>query len=958
MSARWSAAERRFAQERAYRHLGRRAGGLGPAPAAGAAWVYVRGASVGIFSGRGQRSPEELQPTRSGVKRSLKQWSIRALMVAAATVPTVARGDPTWQANRISYDPQCVTIDGHDLVLFSGAFHYFRCPKPLWPERFAALKAAGFNAVETYVAWNWHEQTPPSSPDDYSKCDLTDLHDWLAMATDRFGLQVILRPGPYICAEWDGGGYPQWLLNMRPASYTKREWYRSGDPTYLAWCKHWYTAVARVAAPFQVTHRPAGTAGVVLWQIENEYDYSDQPVAVKRDQLLALAHLSRDLGIDVPLITCQTNNKAFHDDDYLRANVVQTDNTYPGFNVGQMTNDTAIGKLQPEKFRMVTELQGGWFAQVGGKLSEEQGYDATHINHVTMLAWERGFTVTNYYMGFGGTNFGDWAAQGLTTTYDYDAPVRESGGTTARYQAVKALGQFVADHGPELARSTPAKADVTGLDDQAVHATLRTSPGGGRFLFVRADDQHHDHRGTATVRDGDNAVTCTYDLGSFGAKVLYLPPGKSAEADGVWYPKPQPPVQRPTDLPAPVALTEVKRRVDLGPATWQPFDPAKTAAQSGVYDRQFVFYRATVPAAAAGGMPLTLSADLAGKDWAAVYVGGNRLAPTANGQYALGPSTGADRPMTVLYENAGRPNFGSELEQPSGLLNARVTATADAPRPIGGWKMRLLAKGEKASPTNDTAAWADADVTRDAGPLKPGERAVYQATVDLTPAEVAGGKGLTLGSVDDEGVFYVNGTRVGEGHDWSVPQHVEITRALHAGANTVTVVVTNKENTGGLCRGASLTPVGVPVPLTWEFSQASAGLANHWADPAADDGQWETVKVGADAPTPDAPAADAAAAAALTWFRLSFDTPATQPNEFVPFRLTLDATGNGFLYLNGHPLGRYWQVGPQHDFYLPECWLAPAGKPNVVALELRPTAAAATVRSAVVQPYQGQCEVR
>ncbi len=85
--------------------------------------------------------------------------------------------------------------------------------------------------------------------------------------------------------------------------------------------------------PYQVTTQPAGHAGIVLWQIENEYDFSKQPIDVKLNQLRYLAHASRDLGIDVPLLTCVTNNPAFHQDDYLRANVVQSANSYPGYSL-------------------------------------------------------------------------------------------------------------------------------------------------------------------------------------------------------------------------------------------------------------------------------------------------------------------------------------------------------------------------------------------------------------------------------------------------------------------------------------------------------------------------------------------------------------------------------------------------------------------------------------------------
>ena len=134
---------------------------------------------------------------------------MRSVLCTAASV--VLFVSSVLAADRISYDKQCLTIDGKDTFIFSGAFHYFRCPRELWHDRFAKMKAAGCNAVETYVGWNWHEREKPDSLDDFSKCDLSELDEWLKMAEDEFGLYVILRPGPYICAEWDNGGYPRWL---------------------------------------------------------------------------------------------------------------------------------------------------------------------------------------------------------------------------------------------------------------------------------------------------------------------------------------------------------------------------------------------------------------------------------------------------------------------------------------------------------------------------------------------------------------------------------------------------------------------------------------------------------------------------------------------------------------------------------------------------------------------------
>ena len=92
--------------------------------------------------------------------------------------------------NRIRYDGSCMTIDGKDVFIYSAAFHYFRCPEELWRDRFRDIKAAGFNTVETYVPWNWHERIMPASPEDNTHFDFADLKRWLKMAQEEFGLPL------------------------------------------------------------------------------------------------------------------------------------------------------------------------------------------------------------------------------------------------------------------------------------------------------------------------------------------------------------------------------------------------------------------------------------------------------------------------------------------------------------------------------------------------------------------------------------------------------------------------------------------------------------------------------------------------------------------------------------------------------------------------------------------------
>ena len=355
-----------------------------------------------------------------------------------ATPPCVcAEPRPFAQPDRLRYDGQCLTIDGKDLVIYSGAFHYFRCPKPLWARRFAAIKDAGFNTVETYIPWNVQEPKAPSDLDDFSKVDLKDVDDWLNMA-EQAGLYVIIRPGPFIGAEWDRGGLPGWLATLKPPHPGEAQgWFRSDDPTFVAWSRHWYKAVCAVLAPHQVTLKKPGEKGIILFQLENEYDLSGFSDEIKTNYIKALAQEAIADGIDVPLFTCLTHLVQVSNDPVLR-HVFDTLNFYPGWNVNSIKgNIDGMRTGQNDAPPMTTELQGGWYTVVaGGKPplrpdvdNYEAEYGPAQIQNLTLFAWANGQTVTNYYMLFGGTNFGDKAALGVAATYDYspDPRVRRAG---------------------------------------------------------------------------------------------------------------------------------------------------------------------------------------------------------------------------------------------------------------------------------------------------------------------------------------------------------------------------------------------------------------------------------------------------------------------------------------------------------------------------------------------------
>ena len=716
---------------------------------------------------------------------------------------------------RIHYDSQCLTIDGKDIFIYSGAFHYFRCPKELWPDRFQKIKDAGFNTVETYVAWNWCEQEMPSNTNDFSKVNLKDLDDWLTMA-GQYGFYIIIRPGPYICSEWDTGGFPQWLLTKKPENPLRSQgWLRSDDPLYLSWSKHWYDAVCPVIAKHQITRKAPGQPGIILFQVENEYDFgpkfSDE---VKLNQMKALAQYAWSDGIDVPLISCWTHQVRGSTDPVVRQ-IFDCCNFYPRWGVDKTAGDMQkLRSEQPDALMATTELQGGWFAQVGGKLSEDQdGVTASQINNLTLFTIQNGETMLNYYMLFGGSNPDDWTARDLPSTYDYNAPIRECGGVGDRYQRVWALGHMLQEHGNDLVRSTKVDCNVTTAQDD-VKVVERRAPNGGRYFFVRTSQHQEPRQGTATVQEtnGVSQITFNYDLEPFGAKVLYLPPGVDSAEQGTWLPKEAPPIARPDNVPAGVTITSAKMRVDPGPAHWTKLKVGGDLAHAGVYDSHFIFYRANVSGASNTDLQVSYpSGDnvvAALNDTLVPRSGGGKSNSTFD--LAAGKDT-----VQLLYENHGHANIRAPMENPCGILSVSASGQSE-----------MLSYG------------------------RPG------------------------------------------------------------------------------------------------------GDEKQWWQPRLKDKKWATVTLsqdGALAPTNSV----------LTWYRMDFSLPSPQAGVWVPWRLHLMASGNGFLYLNGHPLGRYWDVGPQHDYFLPECWLHFGdGQVNNLTLDLRPTKNGAGIQSAVVEPYSQFAEKR
>jgi hypothetical protein len=613
-----------------------------------------------------------------------------------------------------------------------------------------------------------------------------------------------------------------------------------------------------------------------------------------------------------------------------------------------------LRREQPDAPLMTTELQGGWFSNVGGKLSQDQdGLTASQINALTLLALQHGETILNYYMLFGGTNPGDQAARNITTTYDYAAPIREWGGVGDRYQRVWAIAHMLQTHGAKLARAEAVDCKVTTTQDD-VTVVERRAVDGSRFLFLRTSQNREPRAGTATVteKSGDaDALTFQYELEPFGAKILYLPPGAANAVQGEWLPKPAPAIERPWDLPAAVAITSARVHADPGPSHWIKLSPAETLPDAGVYGSGFIFYRTTLKQSAAANLVVE---HPAGDAVLAAINGQPQALLNGTGRRSVFALTPGENNVQLLYENRGFANGGRDMERPGGISAVRlVEGSGVEGTPIGGWRMREVdgtSKRPEVKTDFDDSGWKPVAVDKlEADQLTPGKIAVFRADWEVAAADLQAAKwDLNFGRIDDAGWVYVNGKSVGRTTDWSEAYSFEITKELHPGKNVIAVVVRNDEGQGGLglpAFGRELAGATVPLPA---FGNP-AGVEKAWWKSDFNDRRWDTEPLGTNAP----------ANQLLTWYRMRFTLPVPKPGVWVPWHVHLEAAGNGFLYLNGHAIGRYWQAGPQHDFFLPECWLNFGGdKDNNLTLNLRPADHGAAVQTAIVEPYAGFAERR
>jgi beta-galactosidase len=313
-------------------------------------------------------------------------------------------------------------LDGKLFRILSGAMHYFRVVPEYWRDRLEKMRAFGLNTVETYVAWNLHEPRPG----EFHFEGLLDLVRFIEMAAET-GLKVIVRPGPYICSEWDFGGLPSWLLKDPHMQV------RCAYPPFLEAVDRYFDALLPQLVPLQSTRG----GPVIAMQVENEYGSYGNDKAY-------LNHLKdgmRSRGIDSFLFTSDGPRDACLQGGTLPG-VLKTVN----FAFDAQEAFARLREYQPEGPLMVTEFWSGWFDHWGEEHHISEGGDTSIQRSLDTLdeILAAGASV-NFYMFHGGTNFGFLNGancypspyQADVTSYDYACPIGEDGDLLSRYEGYR-----------------------------------------------------------------------------------------------------------------------------------------------------------------------------------------------------------------------------------------------------------------------------------------------------------------------------------------------------------------------------------------------------------------------------------------------------------------------------------------------------------------------------------------
>ncbi|MHB1000607.1 MAG: beta-galactosidase [Armatimonadota bacterium] len=830
----------------------------------------------------------------------------------------------------VTYDSRCFYDGDKPVWLVSGAMHYFRIPGELWEDRIEKAKLAGLNCIETYIAWNMHE--PEEGRFDFTGDQ--DIDRFFSLV-EKAGMYIIVRPGPYICAEWDNGGFPAWLTckpGIRP---------RENDPLYLSYADRFFDRLLPIIADHQVTRG----GKVILVQNENEYFYEDRPGG--EEYLTHLNDKLRSSGIDVPIIACNGWKVPIPD-------TIECVNTWH-----EIANPIeAMRKVQPDTPKMVTEFWDGTY-DVWCQPPGDKGKTSAEVVRRCCEAIGVG-SMWNYYMWHGGTNFGFYAGQlfphtrdigTVTTSYDYYAPLSEFGGSTKLYLATKTANWMARNLGGFLCNADPVTPAST-VDGPFLLQEMKSAD--GSLLVVRTQtDNQPEKAADLHLPDG---TKLTVDISDYEAAVLpvnlkingftldYLNGclfsmeplmifGR-AGSDGVVSIDGR--VTRFT-FPAndqPVVIGDVIVLSTEGVEhTWIMPDGSTVYGEGNFPEESG---RAPVTATSqppvlinwvtySGFGPLNNEGDWIGIDapismdeighyfgygWyrcevecgadtdTSIYFpnASDRLLIFHNGEYAgtwgkgLGAETGpfplslrsGHNDLIFLADNMGRPNTGRKVGMKKGIwsvpgLDWETVPNPQTTIPAGG--VPDEAKGQWELKT----CWVD---------LESGCRSVVW-DVDLDAGE---SMHLSISELQEYSYVLVNGelahyhVALGSAISDFGFNEFDLREFVKPGANRVELRMLGRADES------------VPERVALYKYRTDARLDGRWSfmpfdpDQASDgDGSHHPLRV----------------------HRASFKST----GDYLPLFVNFSSLSKGQVYLNGRPLGRYWSVGPHTHLYIPEPWV-------------------------------------
>jgi len=436
--------------------------------------------------------------------------------------------------------------EGKPYRIIAGEMHYARIPHEYWRKRFKMARAMGLNTISTYVFWDIHEVKPGVFDFSGDK----DIASFIRIAGEE-GLKVILRPGPYVCGEWDFGGLPSWLLTIPDLRV------RCSDDRYTSCVSRYFEKLGKELCSLQSTHG----GPLIMVGVENEYGSygSDKTyLAFVRDSL-------KKSGFDVPLFTCDGPDAL---------DVGSIGGTFPVVNVdGDLPKEFGkLTALSPKTPLACGELYPGWLDHWG------EAHNVRTAESITAdVKWilENKVSSFSFYMFHGGTNFGFTAGantdpkgvyQPITTQYDYDAPLDETGRVTPKYIALRnEIQAHVAEKLPDIPYEAPlmtiAPFKLTrvaslldhlpeGIDDIQPHSMEAYGQDHGLILY------------RTTLRAGKASKLTIRELHDYGLVRLDGKTVSTVDRSLVENPIPVPQRKKPTQLDI---LVEAMGRITYGP---------------------------------------------------------------------------------------------------------------------------------------------------------------------------------------------------------------------------------------------------------------------------------------------------------------------------------------------------------------------------------------------------------